>query len=490
MQDNVINEDLDYLNKTSTSKRSVVQLQLLNKVIQDKNYALIEDNNLTADFFPENKAEFNYIRDFYTKYHTVPDRLTFKSVFDTFRFENVDIPNEYLVSQLFKEYKTDLAVSKWNLGRDAVINGNEDAIYQMAEEILKTRDIGAPMNCIDLTSDTSRLEHFKERCNNKENSYMSTGFLELDKMIGGIDRLNENMVIAARPGVGKSWILLALAGACYRQGFKVGIYSGEMHEDKVGFRLDTFLGHISNKALNRGDSLVLNAYEEYMKELTSGSLATFNPYTGEKGFIKVVTPSMIDGGSFATINNLRNFIRREHLDILFIDQYSLINDVSNAKQENERVGHISRAIKELQVLEKIPVISVSQLNRKASEKDKDTKEDVEQDVSQLSMSDKIGQDATIVIMLSKRPVDPEKNTVVNKIEPGKLYTRYQFTFNVTKARDGGEGKLNYLVDLDTFECIADNTGPSKLKGDCSEDDLEESDYDEYYSDDEADDLDI
>jgi replicative DNA helicase len=82
---------------------------------------------------------------------------------------------------------------------------------------------------------------------NQSKYFISTGFPELDKIITGIDRRNENMVIAARSGVGKSWVMLLIAAAASKQGLTVGIYSGEMSVDKVAYRIDTLLGKIDNK---------------------------------------------------------------------------------------------------------------------------------------------------------------------------------------------------------------------------------------------------
>ena len=73
------------------------QLQVLNKVLQTKDFSLIELNNLTEDFFFNYKAEFNYIKNHYEKYHSVPDKLTFISVFPEFDIIEVTEPDNYLI---------------------------------------------------------------------------------------------------------------------------------------------------------------------------------------------------------------------------------------------------------------------------------------------------------------------------------------------------------------------------------------------------------
>ena len=53
------------------------QFQVLNKILQTKDYSFITLNNLTAEHFFNYKAEYEFIKTHYETYHIVPDRLTF-----------------------------------------------------------------------------------------------------------------------------------------------------------------------------------------------------------------------------------------------------------------------------------------------------------------------------------------------------------------------------------------------------------------------------
>lgn len=292
------------------------------------------------------------------------------------------------------------------------------------------------MTCTDIVHDISRYDRFLERSQNPSKYYISTGFPELDKKTGGIDLENENMVIAARPGIGKSYTLIKMAVAASIQGKTVGFYSGEMTVDKVAYRADAILSHIKNSSLNRGDLFVNNDYKTYLDSLAASKY----------GPIKIITPNDIAGP--ATVDALEAFVRKENIEVLFIDQYSLLEDTSKARQMNERVANISKAIKNLQVSLQIPIISVSQMNRTKNE-------DESQDTSQIGLSDRIGQDATTVIMLSR---DEDK-----------------LILNIVKARDGGDNnKLTYQVDLDrgVFNFIPDET--SAVVSDADLDELRNS----------------
>lgn len=396
------------------------QFQILNKILQNKDYSFITLNNLTVEYFFNYQNEFNFIKTHYDLYHTVPDRLTFLASFPEFVIQDVSEPDNYLIEQLYSDYNQSYLASRFN-GIKKLLEADDTAgATRYFLESVEKLHIGSALKCTDIMKDTSRYERYLDMIANQSKYFISTGFPELDKIITGIDRRNENMVIAARTGVGKSWLLLTIAAAASRQGLTVGIYSGEMSVDKVAYRIDTLLGKIDNRKISRGDLYYKDFYKNYLDSLACSSY----------GAIKVLTPNDIAGP--ATVDALQAFIEKENLDILFIDQYSLLEDNSRAKVAHEKVANISKAVKNLQVLKQIPIISVSQMNRTKNE-------DKTQDTTQIALSDRIGQDATIILMLDKQDAEDINHK-----------GSYKVTLNLVKARDGGDGrKLEYLWDFNT-----------------------------------------
>lgn len=398
------------------------QFQILNKVLQTKDYSLITLNNLTADYFFNFKAEFEFIKTHYDTFHTVPDRLTFIDAFPEFTIQDVAEPDAYLIEQLINDYNQQYLATRFNTLKKMLEAGDIDSATKYFLNSVDNLHVGSALQCTDIISDTSRYERYLDMITNKSKYFISTGFPELDKVITGIDRRNENMLIAARTGIGKSWLLLAIAAAASKQGLTVGIYSGEMSVDKVAYRIDTLLGHIDNRKISRGDLYYKDYYKNYLDSLQCSNY----------GAIKVLTPMDIAGP--ATVNALQAFIEKENLDILFIDQYSLLEDTSRAKAMHEKVANISKDIKNLQVLKQIPIISVAQMNRTKNE-------DKSQDSTQIALSDRIPQDATVILMLDKQDAED-----LNK------KGSYKVTLNLIKSRDGGDGrKFEYLWDFNTGE---------------------------------------
>ena len=398
----------------------IAQFQIINKVLQNKDYSFITLNNLTAEHFYGYKAEYEFIKAHYNNYHTVPDRLTFLQHFPEFVIQDVNEPDNYLIEQLYNDYNQSYLATRLNNLKRLLEADDTAGAMRYFQESLDKLHVGSALQCTDIMSDTSRYERYLDAGTNQAKYFISTGFPELDKIITGIDRRNENMVIAARTGVGKSQMMCAMAAAASKQGLCVGIYSGEMSVDKVAYRIDTMLGKVDNRKISRGDLFYKDHYKSYLESL---ACANYGP-------IKVITPADIAGP--ATVSALQAFIEKEHLDILFIDQYSLLEDESRARVAHEKVANISKAVKNLQVLKQIPIISVSQMNRTKNE-------DNSQDTTQIAMSDRIGQDATVLLMLDKKDSeDPNQQGA------------YKFTINIVKSRDGGDGrKLDYLWNFNT-----------------------------------------
>lgn len=401
----------------------VSQFQVLNKILQNKDMSLVLLNNLTSDHFFNYPSEFNYIKNHYETYRTVPDRLTFVDTFNEFDIVDVAEPDTYLIEQLFKDYNAKQIASSFNDIRLLLERDDVSGAMTKLEEAATGMHIGSAMTCTDLLSDTSRYDRFLDRVQNHDKYYIRTGFPELDRIIGGIDVMDENMVIAARTGTGKSWCILKIAVEAAKQGKTVGLYSGEMSPDKVGYRFDTLLGHVNNNAITRGhdtDPAVPLAYRNYLD-----NMKTLCP-----GTVKVLTPNDIQGP--ATVSALRTFVEKEKIDVLLIDQYSLLEDQHRAKVMHEKVANISKDVKNLQVMLRIPIISVSQMNRTKNE-------DGIQDTTQIGLSDRIGQDATTIVMLDRELIyaDEAKCQVIDD----------RLILNIVKSRDGGSGKLVYRADF-------------------------------------------
>ncbi len=386
----------------------MIQLQFLNYLLKTKDSSILLVNNLNEDFFSDYKNEYNFIINHLREYGNIPDSITFLNNFPSFDIIEVSESPDFLIDKLYEDKNTRVLASIFNKIKKHLMEGDIDKAMELytssTDVVLKAKHIDA----VDILTNTDRYEAYLQRCENFDKFYVKTGFKELDEIIGGWDREEELATIVARSNQGKSWILFKCAVAAVEQGLNVGIYSGEMSERKVGYRIDTLISNISNSSITKGDRQIQNEYKKHLDSLP-------NKY---KGCLKVLTPNMIDGP--AGVTSLRAFIEKENLDILFINQHSLLEDDRHAKNPVEKASNISRDLKNLQVIKKVPIISVSQQNRNSTENGVG--------LEHVAQSDRIAQDSTIVIFFE------QKDGIM--------------TMHLIKSRDSVNMKdLKYSIDL-------------------------------------------
>lgn len=397
---------------------SMIELQTLNYIFQTNSMQVVILNNLTEDYFTTYKEHFNFIKSYYDTYNQLPSKETFNSKFsDTFEWLNITDPDTYLIGKL-KESK---------LYRDVVKSYNElttllknektnEAIEKMAsisQQFLKQQST----SCIDLIDNASlRFDSYLERVNNPNKSYISTGVKELDDILGGWDMQNETAIIAARTGVGKSWWLIKFAIEAAKQGLNVGFYSGEMETDLVGYRLDTFLGNIPNGSLTHGNKSIEDQYRNYIESLNKVI----------PGHIFCITPDMIDGS--ATVSKLRAFIEKYDIQFLCVDQFSLLEDERKSRSMSEQMSNLSKDLRNLQRLKKLPMLMATQLNREEYEEGVNTRN--------IGGSDRIGQDATTVLFIERK--GDNAIITIGKARNARTGDKLTYQWNVNM------GILNYI----------------------------------------------
>lgn len=405
----------------------MVQLQILNKVINEGDIHLITDHNLDVSYFPEYEMEFRFLMDYYHKYKTIPSRETFISKFADFQVLEVRDSNEYLLETIREEnlFNKSLPVMK-KVSELMKTNAVEAFNFLRGKlpELVMATDGGA----VDLIKDASiRATSLEERATADTPSSISTGLPELDKSLGGWMRGEELVTVVARTGEGKTWLLVFFMVEAWKQGYTVGIYSGEMSAEKIGYRFDTILNHYSNSQLIKGTIPKLGEYMKYIEELKGRNLKPF----------WVITPK--DLGGRATVSQLEAFIDNYHLDILGVDQYSLMRDERGSRYADtrEQLEHISTDLFELSIKKHIPIIALSQANRMGA---KQEGEKGTPDIDTIYGADAIGQNSTKII--SFRQTGPGVEISIKKNRDGKRGDKFLYNW------DYDNGTLQYIPSAD------------------------------------------
>jgi replicative DNA helicase len=203
---------------------------------------------------------------------------------------------------------------------------------------------------------------------------ISTGWKYLDKYLGGWNKGNM-VVIAGRPGSGKTAIALSLAIDSCRLA-KVLFISLEMSKEELAKRYLSFIANVENYKI-RSARLTESDLKQITEQLYGMNMDFF-----------------LDDGSNSDINDIVAKIKlhkaKHGLDIVFIDYMQLIK--SHQKIREQEIAHISRTLKLLAKELGITIIALAQLSRETEKR-----AEKKPMLSDLRESGQIEQDADIVL---------------------------------------------------------------------------------------------
>jgi replicative DNA helicase len=260
---------------------------------------------------------------------------------------------------------------------------------------------------------------------------LATGFHKLDEMLSGLQP-SDMIILAARPSVGKTAFCLNIAAhVCTRLDKGCILFSLEMSKEQLVQRLLCMEGQVDSTRLRTG----FLARAEFPK-LQHAAQALSQ------------APLYIDDTPNVSILEMRSKARRhraqgQKVDLIIIDYLQLMTGSSRSENRQTEIADISRAIKALARELSVPVIALSQLSREAEKDDSGSPK-----LSHLRESGAIEQDADVVLMLSRMPVQ-ESEGRENVIR-----------LNVAKQRNGPTGPLELLFEknIQRFRNLTDSPG--------------------------------
>jgi replicative DNA helicase len=251
---------------------------------------------------------------------------------------------------------------------------------------------------------------------------LSTGFVDLDKLLSGLQKGNL-IVVAARPGVGKSSFVTNMARNVAIEGTPVAMFSLEMSRWEIGMRL-----------------LCAEARVPWDKIRGGGRMAAedWSRIVGAAGDLDKAPLFIVDAGH-VTIVDIRAKARRMSagkpgLGLLIVDYLQLMSHHGRSENRQQEVAEISRSLKLLAKELNIPVIAVSQLNR-----DPERRQDKRPQLADLRESGAIEQDSDVVMF-------------IHRDDSGDLSAKGTTDLIVAKHRNGPTDtiKLTFLPQLTQF----------------------------------------
>ncbi len=223
-----------------------------------------------------------------------------------------------------------------------------------------------------------------------------TGFADLDRLLGGLQP-SDLIIIAARPGVGKSSLATTIAGnTALKNNSVVAIFTLEMSAEQLVQRMISSHTGIDSQRLRLGR---LEDTEWVQFTRVSGNLSEASIFIDDSP-----SPSPMEIRTKA-----RRLAAEFDLDLIIIDYLQLMQ-AGDRRSENrvQEISYISRALKALARELNVPVIALSQLSRAV-----ETRQDKKPQLSDLRESGSIEQDADVVMFIYRDEMYDENTERAN-----------------------------------------------------------------------------
>jgi replicative DNA helicase len=293
-----------------------------------------------------------------------------------------------------------------------VVDYAESAIFKVAESAVKS-DF-TPLNQL-MVENMKTLEIRNE--NKSILTGLPTGFSRLNELTAGLQP-SDLIILAARPSMGKTALALNLTRNVAIEGsMPVAFFSLEMPKEQLSMRLLCAEAKADASALRTG-FFTKDLWPNLHK--AAGSLYE--------------APIYIDDTPNLSVMEIRGKSRRlkkdKGLGMIVIDYLQLMRSSASVERRDLEISEISRSLKGLAKELKVPIIALSQLNRKLEDRAKDDKRP---QLSDLRESGALEQDADLVMFIyrdevyDKRPENPRKGLaelIIAKHRNGPLGTVY------------------------------------------------------------------
>jgi replicative DNA helicase len=309
---------------------------------------------------------------------------------------------------------------------DLILDEAESAIFSVAEDRIKAGFVAMR----DLVKESfPKIEQLFEH--KSFITGISTGFTEVDKMTRGFQR-GDLIIVAARPSMGKTSLVLNIAQHVATAGSVAGFFSLEMSREQLFMRLLASEAKLDNYRLMSGQ-IGQKEYGEITHALETLSDARL--YIDD-------TPGV---GALEMRAKARRLQAEHGLDLLAIDYIQLMTGRGRYENRTLELASISRSLKGLAKELNVPIVVLSQLSRAP-----EARSDKRPQLADLRESGALEQDADVVILIFREEMYKQDN------EPSESDGIAELI--VAKQRNGPTGliKLAFLRQQTRFANLAEH----------------------------------
>lgn len=441
-----------------------IEDRILSRVVDTKDFHSLEKSQITEQYFqiPINKEVYRYLREVY--YHPqsvgqVPSRdLVMERFPNTFFFVNGCMDSVPVLAQELRREKVRLELLI--LSQNIQLEAEKDPLSAKATLLSEAARISA---LAEVGEDLSLAGSYQTLLTNYEMIQTSGGMIGIPFPWHPVNDETQGMlpeqfvVLYGRPGSMKSFLAIYMACHAYLVSRRrVLFYTREMSPILVAQRMAACINNVSYKAFKNGQlqpdtkKRVFETLQDLLEDEKSAGIHT-DVHPG----IFIVSDRGATG-SGGGVSWLRSKIRDIKPHIAFVDgMYLMKDDRTNQRTIDwKAIAHISQDLKLTGQEFGIPIVGVTQANR-ASQKSSG------QDLTELAFTDALGQDADVVMRVSKK----------DRIDENKLH-RTELWLTFPKIREGalqgivvgGEPCTDFLYKRALTSNDYDDDEPTPTKG--------------------------
>jgi replicative DNA helicase len=307
---------------------------------------------------------------------------------------------------------------------DELLDMAEQSIFDIAEQ--RVREEFFTLDAV-IKGSFRKLESVAE-----QEGYITgipTGFEDFDRLTAGLQP-SDLIIIAGRPSMGKTALALNIGyNAAMLTRTSVAVFSLEMSKLQLGIRLLGFDAQIDAKRLRTG----FLKGKEWMKLTEAANrLSELPVYIDDTSWLSVLEMKA----------KCRRLSKKTNLGLIIIDYLQLIQGRRSAESRQLEISEISRSLKSLAKDLNVPVLALSQLNRKVEDRPNKRPQ-----LSDLRESGAIEQDADVIVFIYRDEL----------YHPSTEDNRNVAEIIVAKQRNGPTGyfKLTFQKEYTRFRSYTD-----------------------------------
>jgi len=286
-------------------------------------------------------------------------------------------------------------------------------INRSLADILSRRS-GQIVSAFDVSKDV--MEYIERRReHNDAISGVPSGILSIDKITDGFQD-GDLIIIAARPGMGKTALAMSMAQNAAYRGYVMGFISLEMTGQQLGMRSMSSLSGVDLLKIRKG----YTGKDDFQKISNSAS-----------SFAELPIFYSFSAFDLVSIQKAITYMVQTHGAKMIILDYLQLARNANQRQREREIGEISMALKSMAKTYSIPIIALSQLNRDIEKRDNKTPK-----LADLRDSGQIEQDADVIMFLHREDIKEPKGIV---------------EVHFAKGRNIGTGQVKLFFDGDKMQ---------------------------------------